>query len=107
MAIEHIKVHQIDEAQAGKVPVGVGQGLVHAVGVALGIDMLRGAAAGEDIEDLAHGDGVEAGFFEGVEHGLCRRLEREVVAVGGAGVVSVPVTDEGAGDHAAHAVLAA
>ena len=106
VAVEHVEVHQVDEAQAGEVLVGVGQGLGHAVGVALGVDVFRRPLSREDVVDLAHGDGVEARVLEGVEHRLLRRLQREVVAVGGAGVVAA-AADEGTGDDAAHAVLAA
>ena len=104
VAVKHIEIHQIDKAQAGEVLVGVAHGLVHAVGVALGVDVLRGALARKDVIDLTDRDGVQPRVLEGVQHGFLGRFQGEIVAVCRAGIVPV-ASDEGTGDDPAHAVL--
>ena len=75
MAVEHIKVHQVDERQALEITGLQGLGKGNAVGVSRGLDLLGDALAIKDIIDLAHRDDVLAGVFQQVEHGLAGRLE--------------------------------
>ena len=67
--------------------------------------MLRHASSGENVKDLSHGNGGKSRLLDGVEHGLRRRLQGEVVAVGGAAVVPGGA-HKGSGNDAPHAVLA-
>ena len=105
MAVEHIEINEIHKAQALEIALEVVHGLGEAVGVALRVDIVRQAAACEDIVDLADGKDVLASGLDGVKHGLCGRLERKVVAVGRAGEAVLLVADERTGDDAADAML--
>ena len=106
VAVEHVEVHQIHKGKALKVAGLQGLGEGDAVGVAGGLDLLGHALAVKDIEDLAHGDDIPAGVLQQIQHGGAGRLQAQVVAVGGAVEGIGGVAQEGAGDHAAHAVLA-
>ena len=105
VAVEHIEINEIHKAQALEIALEVVHGLGEAVGVALRVDIVRQAAACEDIVDLADGKDVLTGGLDGVKHGLRGRLEREVVAVGRAGEAVLLVADERTGDDAADAML--
>ena len=105
MAVEHIEINEIHKAQALEIALEVVHGLGEAVGVALRVDIVRQAAACEDIVDLADGKDILTGGLDGVKHGLRGRLERKVVAVGRAGEAVLLVADERTGDDAADAML--
>ena len=105
MAVEHIEINEIHKAQALEIALEVVHGLGEAVSVALRVDIVRQAAACEDIVDLADGKDILTGGLDGVKHGLRGRLEREVVAVGRAGEAVLLVADERTGDDAADAML--
>ena len=105
MAKLHIKVHQVYKAQAVKIPGGVVQGVLHTVGIALVVDMLGGAPAGEDVVDFSHGQTVETGFLDGVQHGFLRRLQGKVMPVGGSAEGFRAAAHIGPGDDPAHAVF--
>ena len=106
VAVDHVGVHQVGEAQAVEVARGALDGLVDALGVAGGEDVVGHAAVGEDVVDLAHGQHVVAVLLELVEHGGAGRLEREVVAARGALEVARVGAHVGARDDAGHAVVA-
>ena len=106
MAVKHIKVHQVHKGKAFKIPGLQGLGKGDAVGVAGGLDLFGHALTVKDIVDLAHSDHVLTGILQQIQHGGAGRLQAQVVAVGGAVEGVRAVAKEGAGDHAAHAVLA-
>ena len=106
MAIEHIKVYQIHESKAFKIPGLQGLGKGDAVGVAGGLDLFGHTLAVKDIVDLAHGDHILTGILQQIQHGGAGRLQAQVVAVGGAVEGIRAVAKEGAGDHTTHTVLA-
>ena len=81
VAVEHIKVHQIHEAQAVEILLGVVQGVGHAVGVGLVVDVFRGTLSGKNVENFAHGDGIQPGVLHSVQQSGLGRLQGEVVPV--------------------------
>ena len=105
VAVEHVKVHQIHKAQAMEVPGGIILGVVQAVQIALIVDVLRVAPAGEDIMDLAHRQGVQPRPGNGIQHGFGRRLQGEVMAVGGTAEGFGGGAHIGPGNDPSHAVL--
>ena len=105
MAVDHVKVHQVYKAQTCKILGGIVGCVVQAVGIGLVIDVLSDAPTGKDIVDLAYADTVKSRFLHCVQDRIPGRLQREVVAVGGA-LISTGGTHKGPGDHSAHAVPA-
>ena len=105
VAVEHVKVHQIHEAQAVKIPGGIVRRMRHAVGVGFVEHALRVPPSGENVVNLAHGQAVQPRRLYGVQHGFFRRLQRKVVAVGRALEAVLGVAHVGAGNHPADAVL--
>ena len=88
-----------------EVPPGIVHGVVHAIGIALVIHMIRGAPSGEDVEDLAHSQTVQPSLFHGVHHGFLGRLQGEVVPVGGPLEGLGAVAYVGTGNDPAHAMV--
>ena len=105
VAVEHVKIHQIHEAQPVKIPCGIVHRVRHAVSVGLVEHVLRVPPSGENVVDLAHGQAVQPRRLYGVQHGLLRRLQRKVVTVGRALEAVLRVAHIGAGDHPADAIL--
>ena len=106
VAVEHIEVHQIHKGKALKVAGLQGLGKGDAIGVASGFDLLGHTLTVEDVKDLTNSDHIPASVLQQIQHGGAGRLEAQVVAVGGAVEGIRSVAQEGACDHAAHAVLA-
>ena len=101
----HVEIHQIHKAQAGKVLLGIVQRMLHAVGIALVVHMLRCAPAGKNVINLAHSDAGKPIFLHRIQKGGFRRLQRKIVTVGGA-LEAAGLTHKGTGDDPTHAVLA-
>ena len=106
VAVEHIEIDEVHEGQTLEVAGLQSLGEGDAVGVAGGLNFFRHALAVEDVENFADRDDVPARVLQQVQHGLARRLEAQVVAVGGAVEGIGSMAEEGACDDAAHAVLA-
>ena len=105
VTVEHIKVHQIHKAQTVEISRGIVVGVSHAVGIALVKDVLRVSLTGENVVNFANGQAVQPGFGNGVQHGFRRRLQGEVVAVGGAGEAGFRSAHKGTGNDPAYAVI--
>ena len=105
VAVNRIKIHQIDKTKAMEVGLGKGKGLFHAVGIAVGALALANAPSGKDIDDFAHTDDIQTGPGHQVGQGGSGGLHRKIVAVGGAGVLG-PLPHTGTGDDTAHSMLA-
>ena len=58
MPVEHVVIHQIDEAQSLEVFVQIFQRPLYSLLIARGVHGLRNAFSGKDIINLAHGDDV-------------------------------------------------
>ena len=106
MAVQHVKVHQIDKGKPLKVAVGQLQRDLQPLGIAGGADGFANALARKDIVNFAHADGLFAGRLQSVQHSVLRRHKAVIVAAGGAGKVGGAVPHKGAGDDAPHAVFA-
>ena len=104
VAVDHVEVHEVGKADAVEIPLGHLGGGGHALGIAPRADGLGDALAYEDIGDLAHGDRVQTRFLDGIQHGGGGRQDGVVVAAGGA--LEGGCALKGAGDDAAHGVLA-
>ena len=74
VAVQHVKVDQVDEHEPRLDGFGELDRVLHAVAVAFGVHRLRDAAAGEDVFDLADPDDGDARGFQAVEAGRHRRL---------------------------------
>lgn len=79
MAVNHVKIHQIDEQQAVKILVHRFKRRLHAGRVARRVVALRDAAMIKDILDLAHAVDRLAVFGQNVAHRR-RRLRAEITA---------------------------
>ena len=79
--------------------------MVHAVSITLVVHMLAHAYACKNIIDLAHTDGGKSRLLQSIQKCPRRRLQGEIVAVGGS-LEAAGLTHKGPGDHTAYAVLA-
>ena len=105
MPVHGVEIDQVGKAQAMPVLRHDLVHMVHAVGVALVVIVRAKAVAAQQVEGLAHGDGVEPGVVQKVHHGGAGWGEAVVVAVGGAGKVRRARAHVGARDHATHGDL--
>ena len=67
--------------------------------------MLGGADAGKNVVDLAHTDGIHPLCLHRIQQSLLGRLQRIVMAVGGA-LVCPALPNKGTGNDTAHTMLA-
>lgn len=103
VAVAHIKVNEVDEDQSFSLVLDEGQGLVHPIFVALGVDGIAQALSAEDIFNFANTGNGDVCLLEVVEDGGAGRGEGKVFAVVGT-LVGARGTDKGSGDHPAHVV---
>ena len=101
----HIKVHQIHKAKSGEILVGIVIGVSHTVGIGFVIHIFCQADTGKNIVNLTHANGSKTCIFHSLRQGDRRRLQRKVMAVGGA-LEAARLTDKGTGNDPAYAVLA-
>ena len=106
VAVEHIKVDEVDEGQTLKIAVRQLQRDLQTLGVAGGADGFADALARKDVVNLADTDGLLACGQDGVEHRVVRRDQTVVMTARCAGEVGGAVAHERAGNDAAHAVFA-
>ena len=104
-AVNHVKIHQIDEQQAVKILVHRFKRRLHAGRVARRVVALRDAAMIKDILDLAHAVDRLAVFGQNVAHRR-RRLRAEITARAGALKRARMIADKRTRDDAAHFQLA-
>ena len=84
MAVERIKVDQVDINQTGRETAHRLQSLPHTVGIGFGFHLFSDTAAKEHIKDLAYAEHFHALRMQLVEQHSLRRRNRVIVTVGGA-----------------------
>ena len=105
MAIQHVKVNEVDEGEALKIAVGQLQRHPESLGIAGGADGFPNALACKNVVDLTHTDGLLSGSEDSVQHCIARRHQTVVMAARRAGKVGGAVPHKRSGNDAADAVL--
>ena len=106
VAVQHIKIDQIDKGQPVKIRFGQLQQTLLPLRVAPGGECLRDAAAGKDIVDLSHADHVFSRLGQQIQHRFARRQQRKIVAARRAPEGLAGCALKRARDYTAHTVLA-
>ena len=84
VAVEHVEIHQVDEQQPRAVRLQRRQRLGDAVGVALGLDVVRHALPAVDVVNLPDAEGEHARLLQPRHQQRLGRIDGVVVAAHGA-----------------------
>ena len=104
MAIQHIKIHQIDKAKTVKITLGILHRVLQTIGVGFGIYLLCNASPGKNIIYFAHRNAIQSRCLNGVQHRFGRRFQRKIMPVGRTRVCARS-SHKGTGNHTSYAML--
>ena len=98
VAVDGVRVHQVGEAQAVKIPAHETDQAVHAGGVSRCVVAFRQSPVGKDVLNLSHADTGQTGFLHRVRQGSSAGRQGEIPPVAGADKMSGG-SHERPGDH--------